>query len=150
MDDYDLWMARFKDPDGHIVALRHEVPKGLQADGKLIETTAADAQLDWPDLITGHADLWDGAEVEISGWVTPIDVAERHDYFLLVPQPACCIGCLPSNPSAGVEVSPQQRLRCRRIRCGSPGGGAGSSTTPPAGITSCAMPGSSPLGRPQP
>jgi len=104
MDDYDLWMARFKDPDGHIVALRHEVPKGLQADGKLIETTVADTRLDWPDLITGHADLWDGAEVEISGWVTPIDVAERHDYFLLVPQPACCIGCLPSNPSACVEV----------------------------------------------
>ena len=66
-----LWMARFKDPGGHIVALRHEVPKGLQADGKLIETTVADTRLDWPDLMTGHADLWDGAEVEISGWVTP-------------------------------------------------------------------------------
>jgi membrane dipeptidase len=61
-------------------------------------------RLNWPDLMAGYADLWDGAEVEISGWVTPIDVAERHDYFLLVPQPTCCIGCLPSNPSACIEV----------------------------------------------
>ena len=30
MDDYDLWMARFKDPNGHIVALRHDVPKGYR------------------------------------------------------------------------------------------------------------------------
>jgi membrane dipeptidase len=66
--------------------------------------TTADMRLDWPDLTAGHADLWDGAEVEISGWVTPIEVAERHDYFLLVPQPTCCIGCLPSNPSACIEV----------------------------------------------
>jgi membrane dipeptidase len=66
--------------------------------------TTADMRLDWPDLMTGYADLWDGAEVEISGWVTLIDVAERHGYFLLVPQPACCIGCLPSNPSACIEV----------------------------------------------
>ena len=70
----------------------------------MIETTAADTRLDWPDLMTGHADLWDGSEVEILGWVTPIDMAERHDYFLLVPRPACCIGCLPSNPSACIEV----------------------------------------------
>jgi membrane dipeptidase len=61
-------------------------------------------QIDWCDLRTGLADLWDGAEVEISGWVAPIDVAERPGYFLLVAQPTCCIGCLPSNPTAGFEV----------------------------------------------
>jgi membrane dipeptidase len=61
-------------------------------------------QLDWCDLRTGLADLWDGIEVEISGWIAPIDIAERHDYFLLTPKLACCIGCLPSNPSACVEV----------------------------------------------
>jgi methylmalonyl-CoA/ethylmalonyl-CoA epimerase len=28
MDDHDLWMAFFKDPDGHILALMQEAPKG--------------------------------------------------------------------------------------------------------------------------
>ena len=27
MDDHDLWMAFFSDPDGHILALMHEAPK---------------------------------------------------------------------------------------------------------------------------
>jgi methylmalonyl-CoA/ethylmalonyl-CoA epimerase len=28
MDDHDLWMAFFKDPDGHTLAVMHEAPKG--------------------------------------------------------------------------------------------------------------------------
>ena len=28
MDDHDLWMAFFSDPDGHVLALMHEAPKG--------------------------------------------------------------------------------------------------------------------------
>lgn len=28
MDDHDLWMAFFRDPDGHTLALMHEAPKG--------------------------------------------------------------------------------------------------------------------------
>jgi methylmalonyl-CoA/ethylmalonyl-CoA epimerase len=28
MDDHDLWMAFFKDPDGHILAVMQEAPKG--------------------------------------------------------------------------------------------------------------------------
>jgi hypothetical protein len=34
MDDHDLWMAFFADPDGHTLALMHEAPKGYapQAD----------------------------------------------------------------------------------------------------------------------
>jgi methylmalonyl-CoA/ethylmalonyl-CoA epimerase len=28
MDDHDLWMAFFHDPDGHTLALTHEAPKG--------------------------------------------------------------------------------------------------------------------------
>ncbi|MBL8701053.1 MAG: VOC family protein [Alphaproteobacteria bacterium] len=28
MDDHDLWMAFFADPDGHVLALMHEAPKG--------------------------------------------------------------------------------------------------------------------------
>jgi catechol 2,3-dioxygenase-like lactoylglutathione lyase family enzyme len=28
MDDHDLWMAFFEDPDGHTLAVVHEAPKG--------------------------------------------------------------------------------------------------------------------------
>jgi membrane dipeptidase len=68
-------------------------------------------QIDWPDLTSGRADLLDGAEVEISGWVAPIDAAERHDYFLFVAQPTCCFGCLPTDPSACVEVFAGSAIR---------------------------------------
>jgi methylmalonyl-CoA/ethylmalonyl-CoA epimerase len=30
MDDHDLWMAFFRDPDGHTLALMHEAPKGYR------------------------------------------------------------------------------------------------------------------------
>lgn len=30
MDDHDLWMAFFRDPDGHTLALMQEAPKGCQ------------------------------------------------------------------------------------------------------------------------
>jgi len=29
MDDHDLWMAFFRDPDGHTLALMQEAPKGF-------------------------------------------------------------------------------------------------------------------------
>lgn len=31
MDDHDLWMAFFKEPDGHTLAIMQEAPKGLRA-----------------------------------------------------------------------------------------------------------------------
>jgi len=30
MADHDLWMAFFEDPDGHLLALMHEAPKGYR------------------------------------------------------------------------------------------------------------------------
>jgi methylmalonyl-CoA/ethylmalonyl-CoA epimerase len=30
MDDHDLWMAFFRDPDGHLMALMQEAPKGYR------------------------------------------------------------------------------------------------------------------------
>jgi methylmalonyl-CoA/ethylmalonyl-CoA epimerase len=30
MEDHDLWMAFFEDPDGHVLALMQEAPKGYQ------------------------------------------------------------------------------------------------------------------------
>jgi len=34
MDDHDLWMAFFSDPDGHTLALMQEAPKGYVPDSK--------------------------------------------------------------------------------------------------------------------
>jgi membrane dipeptidase len=58
----------------------------------------------WSDLRTGRADRLDGAEVEIAGWMAPTELAERHSYFLLTPEPICCLACLPSDPEACIEV----------------------------------------------
>jgi methylmalonyl-CoA/ethylmalonyl-CoA epimerase len=33
MEDHDLWMAFFKDPDGHLLALMQEAPKGWRPEG---------------------------------------------------------------------------------------------------------------------
>ena len=33
MDDHDLWMVFFKDPDGHTLALMQEAPKGFNPKG---------------------------------------------------------------------------------------------------------------------
>ena len=33
MDDHDLWMVFFRDPDGHTLALMQEAPKGYQPPG---------------------------------------------------------------------------------------------------------------------
>jgi methylmalonyl-CoA/ethylmalonyl-CoA epimerase len=30
MEDHDLWMAFFEDPDGHVLALMQEAPKGYR------------------------------------------------------------------------------------------------------------------------
>jgi methylmalonyl-CoA/ethylmalonyl-CoA epimerase len=30
MEDHDLWMTFFRDPDGHILSLMQEAPKGYQ------------------------------------------------------------------------------------------------------------------------
>jgi methylmalonyl-CoA/ethylmalonyl-CoA epimerase len=33
MEDHDLWMAFFRDPDGHLMALMQEAPKGYRPAG---------------------------------------------------------------------------------------------------------------------
>lgn len=37
MDDHDLWMAFFKDPDGHVLALMHEAPKRYRPDSSRVD-----------------------------------------------------------------------------------------------------------------
>ncbi len=58
----------------------------------------------WSELASGRADAMDGAAVELIGWMAPPDIADRHAYFLLAPEPICCLGCLPRDPLRCVEV----------------------------------------------
>ena len=60
--------------------------------------------LRWPEIASGSAEKYDGTDVEIIGWMAPADDAERHGYFLLVPEAICCLGCLPSDPGRCIEV----------------------------------------------
>jgi membrane dipeptidase len=60
--------------------------------------------MQWHDLRSGRADRLDGTEVEITGWMAALDVAQSHGYFLLVPEPICCLACLPSDPGGCIEV----------------------------------------------
>jgi membrane dipeptidase len=72
----------------------------------------------WPDLACGRADRLNGETVEISGWMLPGEAGDAHDYFLLVPDQACCLGCRPADPLACVEVyaAAPITMRGRRLR----------------------------------
>ena len=61
-------------------------------------------KLHWNDLGTARADLADGEWVEITGWPSTALPATSADYFHLTAEPNCCVGCLPANPLAVVEV----------------------------------------------
>ncbi len=60
--------------------------------------------LDWTVIATAEADRYDGDMVEILGFMAPAEPAQTHEYFLLMAEPMCCIGCWPSDPLAAVEV----------------------------------------------
>lgn len=60
--------------------------------------------IDWPDIQRDDVPADDGAEVEIAGWMAPIEPAAAHSYFLLTAEQICCFGCLPQDPLACVEV----------------------------------------------
>lgn len=72
----------------------------------------------WPDLASGRADRLNGELVEISGWMLPGEAGDDHNYFLLVPDQACCLGCRPADPLACVEVYAVApiAMRGRRLR----------------------------------
>ena len=61
-------------------------------------------RLDWTAIATAAADRFDGTEVEIIGFMAPPEPDDSHDYFLLLAEPVCCIGCWPNDPLAVVEV----------------------------------------------
>lgn len=57
-------------------------------------------QVRWNELGTHGADAADGQDVVLTGWIA----AGEAGHFLLVPEPTCCGGCVPRDPSQAVEV----------------------------------------------
>ncbi len=61
-------------------------------------------QLNWNDLGTGRADAANNATIELAGFMaTPLQVT-RTSHCLLVPEPPCCVGCVPRDPLGAIEV----------------------------------------------
>src|SRR5262245_17674766 len=77
-------------------------PRGLRSGGRM--------KLHWNDLGTARADLADGEWVEITGWPSTALPATSADYFHLTAEPNCCVGCLPANPLAVVEVFAKRQI----------------------------------------
>ncbi len=70
----------------------------------MVATLPPAAVLPWSALLDGSADRADAGPVTVTGWpVTATEAAEAR-YCLLVPEPACCFGCLPGNPAACIEI----------------------------------------------
>lgn len=61
-------------------------------------------RVEWSEIGDGRADRHDGASVTVAGWPSIASDAAQVSYVLLAPEPACCRGCLPSDPSATVDV----------------------------------------------
>jgi membrane dipeptidase len=69
--------------------------------------------IDWTEIAATAADALDGQIVEITGWPATAETAATARYLLMTPEPACCAGCLPSNPLACVEVFASKPLPTR-------------------------------------
>ncbi len=54
--------------------------------------------------MTAWRNLATGLQVEVEGWACPFEPADAHDYFALMPEAPCCIGCLPRDPAERIEV----------------------------------------------
>jgi membrane dipeptidase len=61
-------------------------------------------QLTWQDLGSDRADAAANATIEFGGFMAPPLQAARTSHCLLVPEPPCCIGCVPRDPLGAVEV----------------------------------------------
>ncbi len=70
-----------------------------------IERQQAPIQLDWADIRSDAAAAWHSTEVEIVGWMIPLDPgSDAVDYFVLAAAEPCCGSCPPSDPLSSVEV----------------------------------------------
>jgi len=67
-------------------------------------------RLSWKDLGTPRADRAHARPVELSGFALTLAPVKEADYFLLMAEPGCCAGCVPSNRLAVVEVFANQAI----------------------------------------
>jgi len=67
-------------------------------------------KLHWTDFGTPRADLADGESIEITGWATTALPVKNADHFLLTAEPSCCVGCVPGNPLAVIEVFAERTI----------------------------------------
>ncbi|MGO4307243.1 hypothetical protein [Cupriavidus sp. RAF12] len=70
-----------------------------------IEFRQAPLQLDWAEIRSDAAVAWHSAEVEIGGWMIPLDPGSNAaDYFVLAASEPCCGSCPPCDPLTSLEV----------------------------------------------
>lgn len=70
-----------------------------------IEFLQPAAHLDWADIHDDAAAARHETEVEIVGWMIPLDPgAGAADYFVLAATEPCCGGCPPCDPMTSMEV----------------------------------------------
>jgi membrane dipeptidase len=68
-------------------------------------------RLSWRDLGTPRADRAAGKSVELTGYPLTALPTGSADWFLMMAEPGCCQGCVPSNPLAVVEVLADEPLK---------------------------------------
>ncbi|MBN3753744.1 peptidase M19 [Paraburkholderia sp. Tr-20389] len=65
----------------------------------------------WAGIRTDFAMAFEGSQVEITGWMIPLDqTASAVDYFLLAAQEPCCGGCVPRDAFRCIEVMSHQAI----------------------------------------
>jgi len=60
----------------------------------------------FPDAIAGL----DRKQVKVQGFMLPLDVGEKHAFFILSAVPPTCAFCMPGGPDAVVEVRAKRPL----------------------------------------
>ncbi|HEY4171035.1 MAG TPA: membrane dipeptidase [Reyranella sp.] len=68
-------------------------------------------RLSWRDLGKPRADKAHGKTVEVTGFPVTILPTPTADHFLMMAEPGCCQGCVPSNPLAVIEVIAEEPLK---------------------------------------
>ena len=68
-------------------------------------------RLHWRDLGTPRADRAAGKSVELAGFPLTVLPTPTADHFLMMAEPGCCQGCVPSNRLAVVEVFADEPLK---------------------------------------
>ena len=68
-------------------------------------------KLHWRDLGTPTADAHLGSTVTLTGFMATAVPMPQARHFVLLPEPACCAGCLPSDKLAAIAVNAKVPLR---------------------------------------